>query len=178
MLFVMFQVWQGTPEINPQVFLPQHGNEATFSCFPFFELSVTEFQMPGSNKGNECLFNNTQIKKRADKEHSYCRIIFPEIGKSFTSCKDLKAEIEECKGKLDETVIGENKHKVETTSQKTIVAFLKQILLPVLGDDHLFFYFMPDHLTNKKHKLMTHFSPTQSALIFFISLKKFHKHYE
>ena len=37
MFLVMFQVWQGMPGINPQVFLAGPGNEATFSCFPFFQ---------------------------------------------------------------------------------------------------------------------------------------------
>ena len=33
MLLLMFKVWLGIPGINLQVFLPQHENEATFSCF-------------------------------------------------------------------------------------------------------------------------------------------------
>ena len=43
MLLVMFQVKQGIPGINPQVFLPRHGNKATFSCvFTLFKIWITE----------------------------------------------------------------------------------------------------------------------------------------
>ena len=34
----MLQVWQGILGINPDVFLPRHGNEATFSCFSTFQI--------------------------------------------------------------------------------------------------------------------------------------------
>ena len=36
-LLVMFQVGQRIPGINLQVFLPRHGNEATFSGFSTFQ---------------------------------------------------------------------------------------------------------------------------------------------
>ena len=37
-LLVMFQARQGIPGINPQVFLPRHGNEITFDVH-FFHFS-------------------------------------------------------------------------------------------------------------------------------------------
>ena len=99
-----------------------------------------------AKKCDECLFNNKQIKKGADEEHSYCQKIFDEIEKRFISCKDLKAKVEEWKRKLNETFTGvskstnrkahksraikENKHKVKKASQKTKLGFLQKILLP------------------------------------------------
>ena len=41
-LLVMFQVRQGIPGINPQVFPPRHGSEVTFRVFPLFKLWITE----------------------------------------------------------------------------------------------------------------------------------------
>ena len=38
----MYQVWQGIPEINLQVFLPRRGSKATFCVFPIFKLWTTE----------------------------------------------------------------------------------------------------------------------------------------
>ena len=42
MLLVMFQILQATPGINPQVFLPRHGNEVTFYVFLLLKLRIME----------------------------------------------------------------------------------------------------------------------------------------
>ena len=54
-LLVMLQVWQGTPGINPQIFLPRHGNEATFFVF-FSNFQTLDYRISKNVQANPCGF--------------------------------------------------------------------------------------------------------------------------
>ena len=49
-ILAMFQVRQGIPGINPQVSLPRHGKEATFSCFSTFQ--TLDYKISKNNEAN------------------------------------------------------------------------------------------------------------------------------
>ena len=53
-LLVMFQVGQRIPGINLQVYLPRHGNEATFSCFSTFQ--TMDYRISKNVEANLCGF--------------------------------------------------------------------------------------------------------------------------
>ena len=62
---VMFQVWQGRPGINPQIFLPRHGNEATFLCFSTFQ--TLDYKIFKKVEGNPYGFIRDNKKRPLNK---------------------------------------------------------------------------------------------------------------